>query len=73
MVSLNRQEIGKGGQLCALDEVAQRYDIPTASIVTMADVREHLTGREVCGRVVIDADCAAALDAYYAQYGAPAK
>lgn len=70
MVSLNRQEVGKGGQKCALDEVADLYGFPTASIVSMADVTEHLYNRECLGRVVIDDACKAAIDAYYETYGA---
>ncbi len=69
MVSLNRMEVGKGGKKCALDEVSELYGFPTAAIVTMDDVREHLTGRECQGRIVIDDDIAKALDAYYAEYG----
>ena len=70
MVSLNRQEVGKGGEKCALDEVSDLYGMPTAAIVTMADVREHLHNRECQGRVVIDDAMATAIDAYYEQYGA---
>lgn len=70
MVSLNRQEVGKGGSICALDEVAERYGFPTAAIVTMADVTEFLHNREVGGRVVIDDFIKDALQAYYARYGA---
>ncbi len=70
MVSLNRQEVGRGGTICALDEVAQRYGFPTAAIVTMAEVSEYLTGREVAGRIVIDDSTRAAIDAYYEVYGA---
>ena len=70
MVSLNRQEVGKGGAKCALDEVSELYGMPTAAIVTMADVRAHLHNRECHGRVVIDDQMAAAIDAYYEQYGA---
>lgn len=70
MVSLNRLEVGKGGEKCALDEVSERYGFPTASIVDMAEVTEHLHGRPCQGRVVIDDAVKAALDAYYAQYGA---
>ena len=69
MVSLNRQEVGKGGEKCALDEVADLYGFPTAAIVTMADVTEHLHNRECLGRVVIDDACKAAIDAYYETYG----
>lgn len=72
MVSLNRMEVGKGGTMCALDEVRERYGFPTASIVTMQDVVEYLYNREVCGRVVIDETAKAAIDAYYEEYGAKA-
>ena len=41
-----------------------------ASIVSMAEVVEHLYGRECQGRVVIDDELKAAIDAYYEQYGA---
>ena len=70
MVSLNRMEVGKGGDKCALDEVAEKYGFPTACIVDMAEVTEYLYNREHQGRVVIDDDIKAALDAYYEQYGA---
>ena len=70
MVSLNRMEVGKGGEICALDEVRERYGFPTASIVDMAEVTAHLHNRECQGRVVIDDGVKTALDAYYEQYGA---
>ncbi len=70
MVSLNRMEVGKGGEKCALDEVADLYGFPTAAIVDMAEVTECLHNREVMGRVVIDDDIKAAIDAYYQLYGA---
>ena len=70
MVSLNREEVGKGGEKCALDEVADLYGFPTASIVGMSEVVGYLTGPDYAGRPVIDKTCKAAIDAYYAQYGA---
>lgn len=73
MVSLNRQEVGKGGEKCALDEVSEKYGFPTAAIVTMDEVTEYLYNREVQGRVVIDDDIKAAIDKYYEQYGAKTK
>ena len=69
MVSLNREEIGKGGEKCALDEVSDLYGMPTASIVTMSEVVRHLHNRTCCGRVVIDDAMKASIDAYYGQYG----
>ena len=69
IVSLNRMEVGKGGVVTAQQEVQERYGFPVASIVTMEEVVEHLHGREVAGRVVIDDGVKAALDAYYDKYG----
>ena len=72
MVSLNRMEVGPSGTMAAIDEVSQKYGFPTASIVNMAEVTEHLLNREIDGRVVIDDQIKAALDAYYKQYGVQA-
>lgn len=70
MVSLNRMEVGKGGVKCALDEVSDLYGFPTSAIVSMAEVTEYLYNREFNGRIVIDDERKAAIDAYYEQYGA---
>lgn len=70
MVSLNRQEVGKGGRMAAIDEISQKYGFPTASIVTMSEVTEALYDHEVDGKVVIDDQTKAAIDAYYQLYGA---
>ena len=72
MVSLNRMEVGKGGSMCALDEVRERYGFPTAAIVSMEEVVEQLHNRECNGSVVIDDATKAAIDAYYETYGARA-
>ena len=72
IVSLNRMEVGRGGVKCAQDEVSERYGFPVTSIVSMAEVVEHLHGREVAGRTVIDDAVKEALDAYYEQWGAKA-
>ena len=69
MVSLNRMEVGKGGEKVALDEVKDLYGFETAAIVDMNDVVEALWNKEVNGEVVIDDTIKAAIDAYYAQYG----
>ena len=70
IVSLNRMEVGKGGVTTAQKEIEAKYGFPVASIVSMAEVTEHLYNREVAGRVVIDDELKAAIDAYYEQYGA---
>ena len=54
MVSLNRMEIGKGGEKCASDEVKELYGFDTAAIVTMEEVVEHLYNRPYKGKVIID-------------------
>ena len=70
IVSLNRMEVGKGGVHTAQREIQEKYGFPVASIVSMAEVVEHLYNREVAGRVVIDDTLKQAIDAYYEQYGA---
>ena len=70
MVSLNRMEVGKGGEKCALDEVKDLYGFDTAAIVTMEEVVEHLYNQPCQGKIVIDDALKAAIDAYYEQYGA---
>ena len=69
MVSLNRMEVGKGGEKGALDEVKDLYGFPTSAIVSMADVVEHLYNKEVGGKVVINDEIKDAIDKYYEQYG----
>ncbi len=73
IVSLNRMEVGKGWRdHRAKKEIEAKYGFPVASIVSMAEVTEHLYNREVAGRVVIDDELKAAIDAYYERYGARA-
>lgn len=69
MVSLNRMEVGKGGEKYALDEVKDLYGFETASIVDMDDVVEVLYNKEVNGEVLIDDKIKADIDAYYELYG----
>ena len=70
MVSLNRMEKGLGGQVSALQEIKEKYGFDANAIVTMADVIEHLYNRPYKGQVYIDDTLKAAIDAYYAVYGA---
>jgi orotate phosphoribosyltransferase len=69
MVSLNRMEVGQGGEMSALDEIRERYGFEARAIVTMDEVVEHLYNRDCQGRVVIDDTIKAAIDRYYEQYG----
>ena len=69
MVSLNRMEVGLGGEKSALDEIKENYGFDANAIVTMDDVVECLYNKEVNGKVVINDEIKNAIDAYYAEYG----
>ncbi len=68
VVSVDRMERGSG-EKSALQEIEERYGLKTTAIVTMAEVVEHLYGKEYKGRIVIDDAMKAAIDAYYEKYG----
>lgn len=68
IVSLNRQEKGKG-DISALDEVKEKYGFETNAIVTMDEVVNTLHNIEYKGEVIIDDTLKAAIDSYYEQYG----
>ena len=70
MVSLNRMEVGLGGEKSALEEIHDTYGFPANAIVSMAEVIEHLYNRPCNGKIIIDDSLKAAIDNYYAQYGA---
>lgn len=66
MVSLDRQEKGKGNK-SALQEVSELYGFPTGAIVEMSEVIEYL---KEAGQ--LDEDMQKALNDYYSIYGATA-
>ena len=63
MVSLNRCERGKGDK-SALEEIKDLYGFDTAAIVSMDEVVEYLTQKNI-----IDAELKQRIDDYYAEYG----
>lgn len=69
VVSVDRMERGQGTK-SALKEIAEKYDLKTAAIVTMQEVVEHLYNREYKGTVIIDDMLKSSIDAYYQKYGA---
>ncbi len=69
MVSLNRMEVGQGGEKSALDEIKERYGFEANAIVTMEDVIEHLYNKPYKGQVYIDDALKASIDKYYEIYG----
>lgn len=69
MVSLNRMEVGKGGEKTALEEIQDLYGFPAAAIVTMREVIEHLHNRPYKGNIIIDDALKSEIDTYYEKYG----
>ena len=69
MVSLNRMEKGQGDK-SALVEIKEKYGFEANAIVTMAEVVDYLYNKEYKGKIYIDDEIKAAIDAYYEQYGA---
>lgn len=68
IISVDRMERGQG-ERSALEEIREKYGIQTAAIVTMAEVVEYLHNKEVLGKVWIDDEIKARIDAYYEEYG----
>ena len=70
MVSLNRQEKGKGDK-SALEEITDLYGFPANAIVTMGEVVEYLynkpTGKD--GKIIIDDKIKSDIENYYKEYG----
>ena len=69
MVSLNRMEVGLGGEKSALEEIKEKYGFDANAIVDMAEVTEYLYMHPYKGKTYIDDEIKKALDAYYAPYG----
>ncbi len=74
MVSLNREEVGRGGEICALDEVQKTYGFPTSAIVSMTDVVNYLESDlekgKADGEAVLTPEILQAIKDYYERYGA---
>ena len=51
-------------------EIKEKYGFDANAIVSMAEVTEYLYNKPYKGQVYIDDTLKAAIDAYYAQYGA---
>ncbi|MBR6626839.1 MAG: orotate phosphoribosyltransferase [Lachnospiraceae bacterium] len=70
MVSLNRMEKGMDGAKSALEEIRDKYGFPTNAIVSMEEVISCLYNKPYNGKIYIDDTLKAAIDEYYAVYGA---
>lgn len=74
MVSLNREEVGLGGEVSALDEIRQKWGFPTHAIVTMSEVMNYLgQDHHGTGKAVLDEKTKTALKEYYRAYGVKGK
>lgn len=72
VVSVDRMERGTGSKN-ALAEISESYGMKTFSIVNIEEIMSYLRGRKVDGRVVLDDESFARLQAYRAQYGGVAQ
>jgi len=69
VVSVDRMEQGTTATKSALMEIEESFGLKTTAIVTMADVVEVLWNKPYKGKVIIDDEMKARIDAYYEQYG----
>ena len=71
-VSVDRMERGTGN-CSTLDELRRDYGIKVCPIVTVREIIDYLHNRPVDGRVYIDDDIRARMEAYLEQYGPRAE
>jgi orotate phosphoribosyltransferase len=69
IVSVNRMEKGQG-EKTALQEAEEMFGVRTMSIVTIREIMDHLHGREINGRVVLNDEIHQRILAYLEMYGA---
>ena len=69
LVSVDRMERGSG-ELTALQEVEDEFNIRTHSIVNIDEIVAYLYNRPVDGKIVLDDTMKSRIDEYRAQYGA---
>lgn len=63
VLALNRQEKGKTGNLSAVTEISNRYNVPVVSIISLSDIAEYLAQAK-------DREKLSAIESYRAQWGA---
>jgi orotate phosphoribosyltransferase len=67
IISVNRMERGQGNKT-AIQEVYEEFGIITYPIVTVKDIIANLHNQPVDGKVIIDDDIKARMEAYMAEY-----
>jgi orotate phosphoribosyltransferase len=70
IVSVDRQERGAEGNQSALTEISEEYGVQVFAIVTLDEIVQHLTGREIDGKMVLNDDLLTRIAGYRAEYGA---
>lgn len=68
VVSVDRRERGRG-ELSALQEIRQQFNIPVFPIVTIRDILDYLYHRRIDGNIPIDDEMKTRIEAYLSQYG----
>ncbi|WP_317310779.1 orotate phosphoribosyltransferase [Clostridium thermobutyricum] len=69
IISVDRMERGKG-EKSALAEIREKFGFKTCAIVTMKEVINYLSEKEIDGKKVLDEEILKRIDAYYKEYGA---
>ena len=69
VVSVDRQERGGDSGKSALTEISEAYGVQVFAIVTLDEIVQHLTGREIDGQAVLNDELLERIAAYRAQYG----
>ena len=69
VVSVDRMERGTGSK-GALSELRDEFSIPAFSIVSLAEIIEHLHNKEVDGKVILDDNILERINEYRKTYGA---
>lgn len=68
VISVDRMEKGTGDK-SAIQEVKEQYGIDAYPIVTVREIISYLHGREIDGKVYIDDEMKARMEAYLEKYG----
>lgn len=68
IISVDRMERGKG-EKSALSEIREKFGFKTCAIVTMEEVIDYLSEKEIDGKKVLDEEVLRRIDTYYKEYG----